>query len=88
MSTMGNGTPGRFPERIETERLVLRRWHEDDQAAVMGIWADLGVWRAIGPGVTGVPFDMEWTRSGRSDCPRKRVHSSRRSSVACVSTPR
>jgi len=48
------------PERVETERLVLRRWHEDDRAAVVDIWADPDVWRAVGPGVMGVPFDADY----------------------------
>jgi len=52
--------PGRFPERVETERLVLRRWHEDDRAAVVDIWRDPDVWRAIGPGVTGTRFDADY----------------------------
>jgi RimJ/RimL family protein N-acetyltransferase len=51
---------GSFPERIETQRLVLRRWHEDDRAAVVDIWADPDVWRAIGPGVMGTPFDADY----------------------------
>jgi RimJ/RimL family protein N-acetyltransferase len=49
-----------FPERVETERLVLRRWLEGDRDAVLGIWADPNVWRAIGPGAVGVPFDPEY----------------------------
>jgi RimJ/RimL family protein N-acetyltransferase len=52
--------PGRFPERVETERLVLRRWHADDRAAVVDIWRDPDVWRAIGPGVTGMRFDADY----------------------------
>jgi RimJ/RimL family protein N-acetyltransferase len=51
---------GSFPERVETQRLVLRRWHEDDRAAVVDIWADREVWRAIGPGVTGTHFDADY----------------------------
>jgi RimJ/RimL family protein N-acetyltransferase len=51
---------GRFPERVETKRLVLRRWHEDDRAAVVDIWRDPDVWRAIGPGVTGMHFDADY----------------------------
>ena len=52
--------PGRFPERVQTERLVLRRWHEDDRAAVVDIWADPDVWRAIGPGAMGMRFDADY----------------------------
>jgi RimJ/RimL family protein N-acetyltransferase len=52
-----------FPERIETERLLLRRWRDDDRAAVMAIWADPEVWRAIGPGAVGLSFDAEYATS-------------------------
>jgi RimJ/RimL family protein N-acetyltransferase len=52
-----------FPERVETERLVLRRWLDGDREAVLGIWADPDVWRAIGPGAVGVPFDVEYPSS-------------------------
>jgi RimJ/RimL family protein N-acetyltransferase len=52
-----------FPERLETERLVLRRWLEADRDAVLGIWADPDVWRAIGPGAVGVPFDAGYPAS-------------------------
>jgi RimJ/RimL family protein N-acetyltransferase len=54
---------GRFPERLETERLVLRRWQEDDRGAVVDIWSDPDVWRAIGPGVTGMRFDAAYAAS-------------------------
>jgi RimJ/RimL family protein N-acetyltransferase len=54
----------RFPERVQTERLVLRRWQKSDRAAVVDIWADPDVWRAIGPGVMGMPFDADYA-SGR-----------------------
>jgi RimJ/RimL family protein N-acetyltransferase len=52
-----------FPERLETERLLLRRWRDDDRAAVVAIWADPDVWRAIGPGAVGLPFDAEYAAS-------------------------
>lgn len=39
-----------FPERLETERLVLRRWREDDAADFAAIWADPTVWAALMPG--------------------------------------
>jgi RimJ/RimL family protein N-acetyltransferase len=52
-----------FPERVETERLVLRRWLDGDRDAVLGIWADPDVWRAIGPGAVGLPFDAEYPSS-------------------------
>ena len=50
----------RFPEQLETERLVLRRWREDDREAVVDIWADPDVWHAIGPGVMGMRFDVDY----------------------------
>jgi RimJ/RimL family protein N-acetyltransferase len=53
------GPQAPFPERVETGRLVLRCWLEGDRDAVLGMWADPDVWRAIGPGAVGVPFDPE-----------------------------
>jgi RimJ/RimL family protein N-acetyltransferase len=53
----------RVPEYLETERLVLRRWREDDREAVVDIWADPDVWRAIGPGVMGMRFDADYAAS-------------------------
>jgi RimJ/RimL family protein N-acetyltransferase len=38
-----------FPERIETERLVLRRPRPDDRGAWLGIWGDPAVWRSLRP---------------------------------------
>jgi RimJ/RimL family protein N-acetyltransferase len=38
-----------FPDRVETERLVLRRWREDDRAAWAAIWADPDVRSALSP---------------------------------------
>jgi RimJ/RimL family protein N-acetyltransferase len=55
-----------FPERVETERLVLTRWREEDRSAVVGIWADPDVWSALGPGATGAPFDAQYA-AGRFD---------------------
>lgn len=40
-----------FPERVETDRLVLRRPRESDRGAWLGIWGDPGVWRALRPGL-------------------------------------
>ena len=53
----------RFPEHAQTERLALRRWRQSDRAAYLAIWADPDVWRSIGPGVTGVPFDADYASS-------------------------
>ncbi|MFL5886247.1 MAG: GNAT family N-acetyltransferase [Thermoleophilaceae bacterium] len=39
-----------FPDRIETERLVLRRWREDDADAWVGIWSDPTVFTVLWPG--------------------------------------
>ena len=39
-----------YPERVETERLVLRRWEPGDRAAFEAIWADPDVWAALRPG--------------------------------------
>jgi RimJ/RimL family protein N-acetyltransferase len=52
-----------FPELVETERLVLSRWREQDRAHFLAIWADPDVWSAIGPGVTGEPFDADYAAS-------------------------
>ena len=38
-----------FPERAETERLVLRRPRPGDRDAWLAIWADPAVWRALRP---------------------------------------
>jgi RimJ/RimL family protein N-acetyltransferase len=43
-----------FPDEVETPRLVLRRWLRDDREALVAIWSDPHVWRALQP---GVPFD-------------------------------
>ena len=55
-----------FPERLETQRLVLRRWQQSDMAAVVQIWADPDVWSAIGPGAMGRAFDPDYA-AGRFD---------------------
>ena len=36
-----------YPERVETERLVLRRWEERDETALAAVWEDPEVWRAL-----------------------------------------
>jgi RimJ/RimL family protein N-acetyltransferase len=38
-----------LPERVETERLVLRRPRGSDRGAWLGIWGDPSVWRALRP---------------------------------------
>lgn len=38
-----------YPERVETERLVLRRWRPRDRGAWLGVWADPSVWRSLRP---------------------------------------
>ncbi|MCZ0983553.1 GNAT family N-acetyltransferase [Streptomyces diastatochromogenes] len=47
--------------RLETERLVLRRWREEDLAPMAGVNADPEVMRWIGDGTTR---DEETTRAG------------------------
>ena len=37
-----------FPERVETERLLLRRLEESDRDAFGVIWSDPEVWRPLG----------------------------------------
>ena len=49
-----------FPAHFEAKRLILRRWREDDRAAVVEIWADPDPWRSIGPGVMGTRFDADY----------------------------
>jgi RimJ/RimL family protein N-acetyltransferase len=39
-----------YPEHIQTERLTLRRWHEEDAGAYAAIWADADVWRSLAGG--------------------------------------
>lgn len=36
-----------FPERVQTDRLLLRRLRDSDCGAWLGIWGDPGVWRAL-----------------------------------------
>lgn len=40
-----------FPERVATDRLLLRRPRESDRGAWLGIWGDPSVWRALRPGL-------------------------------------
>jgi RimJ/RimL family protein N-acetyltransferase len=39
-----------YPERVETDRLVLRRPGDRDRGAWLGIWTDPAVWAALMPG--------------------------------------
>jgi RimJ/RimL family protein N-acetyltransferase len=39
-----------FPQRLETDRLLLRRPRASDRGAWLGIWGDPSVWRALRPG--------------------------------------
>ena len=40
----------RVPDRLETARLVLRRWTEDDRDAIVAIWTEPAVWEVLHPG--------------------------------------
>jgi RimJ/RimL family protein N-acetyltransferase len=44
-----------FPERVETDRLVLRRPREPDRDAWLEILGDPAVWRALQPGLEPDP---------------------------------
>jgi RimJ/RimL family protein N-acetyltransferase len=44
-----------FPARVETERLLLRRWTERDRGAWLGVWGDPGVWASLRPGLRPDP---------------------------------
>jgi RimJ/RimL family protein N-acetyltransferase len=53
-------TPARgFPERLDTPRLVLRRWREDDGDAMEVIYGDRCVWAGLRP---AQPFDPAFGR--------------------------
>jgi RimJ/RimL family protein N-acetyltransferase len=47
-----------YPEHIQTERLTLRRWREDDAASYAAIWADRAVWRALAGGSQADPAEV------------------------------
>ena len=49
-----------FPERVETERLILRRWVDSDAPAMEAIWREPEVWEALQP---GRPFDPHQWRA-------------------------
>jgi len=50
--------PIAYPERIETDRLLLRRWREGDAAAYAAIWQDPDVWGALGGGKDADPREL------------------------------
>jgi RimJ/RimL family protein N-acetyltransferase len=47
-----------YPEEIETERLTLRRWREDDAQAYAAIWADPDVWQSLAGGSDADPAEV------------------------------
>jgi RimJ/RimL family protein N-acetyltransferase len=49
-----------YPERVETDRLILRRWAAADGAAMEAIWREPEVWESLQP---GRPFDSHQWRS-------------------------
>jgi RimJ/RimL family protein N-acetyltransferase len=49
-----------FPERVETERLTLRRWLPEDRAAFEWIWRDPEVAAALRP---GLDFDARFVQA-------------------------
>ena len=49
-----------YPERIETDRLILRRWAADDACAMEAIWREPQIWQSLQP---GQPFDPNRWRS-------------------------
>jgi RimJ/RimL family protein N-acetyltransferase len=49
-----------FPEHVETERLILRRWFASDAGAMEAIWHEPQVWEALQP---GRPFDPHQWRA-------------------------
>jgi RimJ/RimL family protein N-acetyltransferase len=49
-----------YPERVETERLVLRRWDAADGPAMDAIWREPQVWQSLQPHRS---FDPEWWRA-------------------------
>ncbi|MFL5891226.1 MAG: GNAT family N-acetyltransferase [Solirubrobacterales bacterium] len=49
-----------YPERVETERLTLRRWRASDASAMEAIWREPEVWDALQP---NRPYDPQQWRS-------------------------
>ncbi len=39
----------RYPERVETDRLLLRRWVPADASAMEAVWREPEVWRSLQP---------------------------------------
>jgi RimJ/RimL family protein N-acetyltransferase len=48
-----------MPDALETLRLLLRRWREDDRDALAAIWADREVWAWLQPGRPYDPAAMD-----------------------------
>jgi RimJ/RimL family protein N-acetyltransferase len=57
----------RFPERVETERLVLRRWRDEDAGAWVAVWSDPSVNSALRPGAAYDPDHAEERRRHHLD---------------------
>jgi RimJ/RimL family protein N-acetyltransferase len=49
-----------YPEQVETERLILRRWRPDDAPAMETIWSQPEVWESLQP---NSPFDPNQWRA-------------------------
>jgi RimJ/RimL family protein N-acetyltransferase len=49
-----------YPERVETKRLILRRWLAADASAMEAIWREPQVWDALQP---NRPYDPQQWRS-------------------------
>lgn len=49
-----------YPDQVETERLVLRRWAAADAPGMEAIWREPAVWRSLQP---NRPFDPDQWRS-------------------------
>jgi RimJ/RimL family protein N-acetyltransferase len=49
-----------YPQTLRTARLTFRRPCRDDESAVLAVWADPDVWRALRP---GMPYDPDHGRA-------------------------
>ncbi|MDX6637217.1 MAG: hypothetical protein QOJ01_728 [Solirubrobacterales bacterium] len=47
-----------YPERVETERLLLRRWTAGDLGAMRAIWSDPAVLQSLHPSDSGDPDEI------------------------------